>query len=153
MHNEDKLRQEALDDLTALDGIAQQTRQRESTAEKELATLKQQYPAVLLDEALGRVGPEKKAAMRSRMAELEADLRDFPTIYTQLDAERLRIQQRLREADRLAKLRERYTAAKEALLQEYGIGPADELRSLAKALGAETDAEAFLAGLMPDDAA
>jgi len=153
MMHEDEIQQAAMADLAALDTITQQVRQRESETERELALLQQQYPGLLLDEVLGRTGAERKREARTRIAELEADLQDFPTIYTQLEAERLRVQQRLREADRLAKLRERYEAAKDALLQEYGIGPADELRSLAKALGAESDAEAFLASLTPDTAA
>ena len=150
---DDTTRQQIRDDLAALDQVVQRLRKEEAAAENELATLRQQYPRVLLDEALGRIGPERKTAMRARIATLEADLADFPKTHEQLEAERLRLNARLREVERLENLRNRYESTKERLLEDFGLADVDELRSLARALGCQADAEQFLASITPETAA
>jgi hypothetical protein len=153
MLKEDQIQREAQDAMAVIENVVQQTRQAENAALNELATLKQRWPELLLEAAMGRADSAHKSAMRARIRSLEEEIGDFPVLYQQLEAERLRVTQRIREATRIRKARERYEATKETLLQEYGIAHVNEIRSLAKYLGMEGDCEAFLTALLPDSAA
>lgn len=153
MTDGNEIHREAQDARAVLEKIVNQTRQTENAAHNELATLRQRWPDLLLDVAMGRVDESRKTALRARIRALEEEIKDFPILYQQLEAERLRVIKRTREAERIQKARERYEATKATLLTEYGHGHVTELRSQAKYLGLEADCESFLASLIPDSAA
>ncbi len=153
MTDENEIHREAQDAMARLEKTVNQTRQAENSANNELATLRQRWPDLLFDVAMGRADDSHKTAMRARIRALKDEVEDLPVLYRQLDGERLRITQRIREAGRIRKNRERYEGIKEILMEEYGGAHVTELRSLAKYLGAEGDCESFLASLIPDDAA
>ena len=153
MKDENEIHRESQDAMAVLEQMANRTRMEENAARNELETLRRQWPVMLGDVLMGRADPARKTALRARIRSLEEEIEDFPILYQQLEAERLRVVQRMREAERIQKARERYEATKAALLVEYGQAHVTGLRDLARYLGLESDCESFLASLIPDDAA
>ena len=153
METEIDIQRETQDAMAALEQLANRTRMEENAVRNELETLKRQWPELLGDVLMGRADPARKTALRARIRALEEKIEEFPLLRQCLETERLRVIQRMREAERIQKARERYEATKATLLEEYGQAYVTELRSLAKYLGAQGDCESFLASLIPDSAA
>lgn len=154
---EDEILKDHNELLNLLDNALSRTKESEIRSKNQLLQLQETYSSLLFSITLGRKSSSEKNEVLSRMAELKQSIKDYPLIYTEIDAEYLRLGKMKREACSLAKKRERYNEVKRILLDSSGMGCSyhEELYLLAAPhyLNCKSDADEFLAGFDGDAAA